>query len=42
MILAIKGHATRGAEVINALESLGGKNIHNYTGKDTNNVYFIQ
>ena len=41
MILAIKGHATRGAEVINALESLGGKNIHNYTGKDTNNVYFI-
>lgn len=30
--LAIKGHATRGNEVISLLEMLGGKNIHNYGG----------
>lgn len=30
--LAIKGHATRGNEVIEILEMLGGKNIHNYNG----------
>ena len=30
--LAIKGHATRGEEVIQLLEMLGGKNIHNYGG----------
>lgn len=28
--LAIKGHATRGNEVIEILEMLGGNNIHNY------------
>ena len=30
--LAIQGHATRGNEVIDLLEMLGGKNIHNYGG----------
>lgn len=30
--LAMKGHATRGKEVIEILEMLGGKNIHNYGG----------
>ena len=30
--LAIKGHATRGKEVIEILEMLGGKNIHNCDG----------
>ena len=30
--LAIKGHPTRGEEVIELLEMLGGKNIHNYGG----------
>ena len=30
--LAIKGHLTRGKEVIEILEMLGGKNIHNYGG----------
>lgn len=30
--LAIRGHATRGKEVIEILEMLGGKNIHNYNG----------
>lgn len=29
---AIRGHATRGNEVISLLEMLGGKNIHNYGG----------
>lgn len=30
--LAIKGHGIRGKEVIEILEMLGGKNIHNYNG----------
>ena len=30
--LAIKGHPTRGKEVIEILKMLGGKNIHNYGG----------
>ena len=30
--LAIKGHPTRGDEVIEILKMLGGKNIHNYGG----------
>ena len=32
MKLAIKGHATRGKEIIQLLEMLGGNNIHNYGG----------
>ena len=37
--LAIQGHATRGNEVIDLLEMLGGKNCHSYTG--TNEDYYI-
>lgn len=41
-ILAIRGHATRGKEVIEILEMLGGKNQNNvYSGKDTFHYYFI-
>lgn len=48
--LAIKGHTTRGKEVIEILEMLGGRNSHNYSancdslcfyiGKETNIIYF--
>ena len=48
--LAIKGHATRGEEVIEILEMLGGRNPHNYCadcdslcftiGKGTNIIYY--
>lgn len=48
--LAIKGHATRGKEVIEILEMLGGKNLYNYCadcdslcfyiGKGTNIIYY--
>ena len=38
--LAIKGHATRGKEVIELLEMMGGKNIA-YHGTDINVVYTI-
>ena len=31
-ILAIKGHSTRGKEVIEVLEMLGGKNFYNWSG----------
>jgi len=37
--LAIKGHATRGSEVIALLEMLGGKNIYNLTG--SKNIWYI-
>lgn len=37
--LAIKGHATRGSEVITLLEMLGGKNIYNLTG--TKEIWYI-
>ena len=37
--LAIKGHPTRGSEVIALLEMLGGKNIHKVTG-DISYVYY--
>ena len=41
--LAIKGHATRGNEVIALLEMLGGKNIPygNLGGNNPNEVYYI-
>ena len=40
--LAIKGHATRGKEVIEILKILGGKNQkYVYSGKDTLHYYFI-
>jgi hypothetical protein len=38
--LAIKGHATRGKEVIEILEILGGKNIYNLSG-DTSCSYYV-
>lgn len=37
----IRGVKDRGEEVINALENLGGKNQHGYTGVDDSRVYFI-
>lgn len=40
MKIAIKGHPTRGKEVIQILESLGGKNTYNRNGKD-NYAYYI-
>lgn len=39
--LAIKGHATRGKEVIEILEMLGGKNVANYDGFYTGSFYYI-
>lgn len=37
--LAIKGHSTRGKEVIKLLEMMGGKNTYGYTG-DMESLYF--
>ena len=39
--LAIRGHATRGNEVIELLEMLGGSNIHRVDAIRDNCVYFI-
>lgn len=39
--LAIKGHPTRGKEVIEILEMLGGKNTVNHDGRNTGRFYFI-
>ena len=40
--IALKGHATRGKEVIEILEMLGGKNPNSvYSGKDTFHYYYI-
>lgn len=39
--LAIKGHATRGKEVIEILEMLGGKNYFQFSGGFSSNIYFI-
>ena len=41
MNLAIKGHVTRGKEVIEILKMLGGKNIHNAWGVFTSRIYTI-
>lgn len=40
--LAIKGHPTRGKEVIELLEMMGGNNIHNLSGNDIYSCYFIK
>ena len=40
--LAIKGHATRGKEVIELLEMLGGKNIEGYIGIEHDEIYAIE
>lgn len=39
--LAIKGHPTRGKEVIELLEMMGGKNIHKYDGEDNAYSYYL-
>lgn len=39
--LAIKGHSTRGKEVIEILEMFGGKNNIEYDGSHTRSFYFI-
>lgn len=39
--LAIKGHSTRGNEVIEILEMLGGRNSNHCTGRFINRIYFI-
>lgn len=39
--LAIKGHATRGKEVIKLLEMLGGKDDNYYCGEFIDKIYFI-
>lgn len=41
MKIAIRGHASRGNEIIQILESLGGKNIHNLHGNSNSHYYLI-
>ena len=41
MKIAIQGHPTRGKEVIQILESLGGKNGYDQSGSNEHFVYFI-
>lgn len=40
--LAIKGHKTRGKEVIEILEMLGGKDINEFSGECSNMIYTIK
>lgn len=40
--LAIKGHATRGKEVIVLLEMMGGKNVEGFIGTDFDELYTIE
>lgn len=40
MKIAIQGHPTRGKEVIQILESLGGQNIHAYWGHSGDSIYY--
>ena len=40
--LAIKGHSTRGKEVIELLEMMGGNNIYNFSGDDSYAYYVIR
>ena len=40
--LAILGHSTRGKEVIELLEMMGGSNIHNLSGNDIYSYYIIK
>lgn len=39
--LAIKGHSTRGNEVIKILEMLGGNNLFHYVGDEVGRCYYI-
>jgi hypothetical protein len=41
MKIALQGHLTRGKEVIQILESLGGRNTFNYNGDFIRTAYFI-
>ena len=40
-VLAIKGHPTRGRDIIQLLEMLGGRNSNNCTGQYINRIYFM-
>lgn len=40
--LAIRGHSTRGKEVIELLEMMGGSNIHNLSGNDIHSYHMIK
>lgn len=40
-ILGIKGHATRGKEVIRLLKMLGGENSFNLNGEETTGFYYL-
>ena len=40
--LAIKGHPTRGKEVIELLEMMGGINESNHSGKGENSIYYLR
>ena len=40
--LAIKGHSTRGKEVIELLEMMGGINESNLSGKGDNSIYYLR
>ena len=40
--LAIQGHLTRGKEIIELLEMMGGNNIHNLSGNDIYAYYIIK
>ena len=39
--LAIKGHLTRGNEVIEMMQMMGGSNIHKHTGNNKETFYYI-
>ena len=39
--IAIKGHETRGKEVIQLLEMLGGENLERLNGSDIDAIYHI-
>ena len=39
--LAIEGHPTRGKEVIELLEMMGGKKFHKFTGNNNETFYYI-
>ena len=40
--IAIEGHPTRGKEVIELLEMIGGNNVHNLSGNNSYAYYFIE
>lgn len=39
--IAIRGHKTRGSEVIDILEKLGGRNNYFHGGRSERNIYFV-